>query len=232
MTPQTFYQQSKDPRDFPVLWRQCVARDADWTSLVRRVDPMLRSTVAGLGRSYGVYLNRDLLDEVIQETYVRLLQNDRRVLRGCRGRSETTILSYLRRVARSTLIDWLRARRALKRGPAVELSIDALDALDALAGDVDGFDVPSRASSPLDALYAQELRRRFRRECWCVARHGCTARRDIWITERMVVDGWNSREAARVVQLAPATVATVLSRMRRELRRRGLFMPARLTSSA
>ncbi len=229
MTPQTYHQQSKDPRDFPALWRQCVARDADWASLVRRVDPMLRSTLAGLGRSYGVYLNRDLLDEVIQETYVRLLQNDRRVLRGCRGRSETTILSYLRRVARSTLIDWLRARRALKRGPAVELSIDALDAL---AGDVDGFDVPSRACSPLDALYAQELRRRFRRECWSAARPGCTALRDIWITERMVVDGWNSREAARVVQLAPATVATVLSRMRRELRCRGLFMPARLTSGA
>ena len=229
MTPQTYHQQSKESPDFPALWRQCVARDAGWASLVRRVDPMLRSTLAGLGRSYGVYLNRDLLDEVIQETYVRLLQNDRRVLRGCRGQSETTILSYLRRVARSTLIDWLRARRALKRGPAIELSIDALGGL---AENVDGFDVPSRASSPLDLIYAQELRRRFRRECGCVARPGGTARRDIWITERMVVDGWNSREAAHVVQLAPATVATVLSRMRRDLRRRGLLMPARLSSGA
>ncbi len=226
MTPQIDHQQSKS-HDFPALWRQCVARDADWASLVRRVDPMLRSTLSGLGRSYGVYLNRDLLDEVIQETWVRLLQNDRRVLRGCRGRSETSILTYLRRVARSALIDWLRARRALKRGPAVELSIDALDAL---AGD--GFDVPSRAASPLDALHVQELRRRFRRECGFVARPGGTARRDVWITERMVVDGWSSREAAHVVQLAPATVATVFGRMRRQLRRRGLLMPARLVSGA
>lgn len=229
MNRQMYHQQGEESHDFPALWRQCVARDADWASLVQRVDPMLRSTLSGLGRSYGVYLNRDLLDEVIQETYVRLLQNDRRVLRGCRGRSETTIRSYLRRVARSTLIDWLRARRALKRGPAIELSIDALDVL---AGDVNGFDVPSRASSPLDAIYLQELRRRFRRECWCVARPGGTAPRDIWITERMVVDGWNSREAAGVVQLAPATVATVLSRMRRELRRRGLVVPGRLGSGA
>lgn len=229
MNPQTHHQQSQESHDFPALWRQCVARDADWATLIRRVDPVLRSTLAGLGRSYGVYLNRDLLDEVIQETYVRLLQNDRRVLRGCRARSETTILSYLRRVARSTLIDWLRARRALKRGPAIELSIEAMDAL---AGDVDGFDLPSRSASPLDSIYAQELRRRFRRECLCVARPGGTAGRDIWITERMVVDGWNSREAAHVVQLAPATVATVLSRMRRELRRRGLLMPARLSPSA
>ncbi len=229
MNRQIYHQQGEESHDFPALWHQCVARDADWASLVRRVDPMLRSTLSGLGRSYGVYLNRDLLDEVIQETYVRLLQNDRRVLRGCRGRSETTILSYLRRVARSTLIDWLRSRRALKRGRAVELSIDALDVL---AGDFDGFDIPSRASSPLDAIYLQELRRRFRRECWCVARPGGTARRDIWITERMVVDGWNSREAAGAVQLAPATVATVLSRMRRELRRRGLVVPGRLGSGA
>lgn len=229
MTPQTYHRQSKESHDFPALWRHCVARDADWTSLVRRVDPMLRSTLSGLGRSYGVYLNRDLLDDVIQETYVRLFQNDRRVLRGCRGRSEMTILSYLRRVARSTLIDWLRARRALKRGPAIELSIDALDGL---AGEVDALAVPSRASSPLDAIHAQELRRRFRRECGCVARPGDTAGRDIWITERMVVDGWNSREAAHAVQLAPATVATVLCRMRRELRRRGLLMPARLNPGA
>ncbi len=228
MKPQTCDQQSKEPHDLPALWRQCVAQDADWASLVHRVDPMLRSTLAGLGRSYGLYLSRDLLDEVIQETYVRLLQNNRKVLRGCRGRSETTILAYLRRVARSTLIDWLRARWALKRGPAVELSIDALEA----GGEhAEVFDVPSHTSSPFDVIYTQELRRQFRRECWRVARPGNTAQRDAWITERMVVDGWNSHETAQAVQLAPATVATVLTRMRRNLRRRGLLMPARITST-
>lgn len=226
MNPQTYEQQSEESPDFPALWRQCVARDADWASLVRRVDPILRSTLSGLGRSYGVYLNRDLLDEVIQEMYVRLLQNDRRVLRGCRGRSETTILSYLRRVARSTLVDWLRARRALKRGAVVELSIEVLDSL---TDPADCFDLAHRASNPLNAIYAEELRHRFRCECRSVARPGGTARRDTWITERMVVDGWNSSEAAHVVQLSPATVATVLSRMRRELRRKGLFVPSRLS---
>ncbi len=229
MNSQTCDQQSKESQDLATIWYRCVARDTDWASLVQRVDPMLRSTLAGLGRSYGVYLNRDLLDEVIQEIYVRLLRNDRRVLRGCRAESETTIRSYLRRVARSTLIDWLRARRALKRGPAAELSLDVLNGL---ADEVDGFEVPSRTSSPLDAIYARELRGRFRRECGCVANSGGTVWRDIWITERMVVDGWSSREAARVVQLAPATVATVLSRMRRELRRRGLFVPSRLNPGA
>lgn len=227
MNPQSYHQQSKQPYDFPVLWRRCVARDADWTSLVRRLDPMLRRTLAALGRSYGVYLTRDLLDEVIQETWLRLLQNDRRALRGCRGGTEATILTYLRRVARSALVDWLRARAALKRGALVEIGAD-LEA--GLEEDAEAVELPSRVSDPADAIYAQQLRCRFRRECRGVARPGGTGLRDTWITERMVVDGWNPQEAADVVKLAPATVATVVGRMRRELRRRGLAMPARLNS--
>ena len=229
MNPQTFDQQSEEPVDLTALWRHCVAGDADWASLIERVDPLLRRTLVALGQSYGVYVSRDLLDEMMQETYVRLLQNDRRVLRGCRGRSETTIRSYLRRVARSTLVDWMRNSRALKRGAYAELSIEALTGR---AGDAQGFDVPSRASSPLDVIYVQELRRRFRRECRCVARHDETAGRDTFITERILVDGWNSRELARAVQLAPSTVATVFGRMRRELRRRGLLVPTRLRPSS
>ncbi len=227
MNPQTCHQQTEQPHDFPDLWRECVAADADWASLVRRVDPLLRSTLTALARSYGTYLTSDLLDELIQETYLRLLQKDRRGLRGCRAKSETTIRSYLRRVARSTLVDWLRARSALKRGAVVELHV-GVEA--GLAEDTELVELPSRAYSPIDAIYARELRSRFRSECRGVARPGGTALRDTWMTERMVVDGWNSREAANAVQLAPATVATVVGRMRRALRRRGLMMPARLNS--
>ena len=168
---------------------------------------MLRRTLAALGRSYGVYLTRDLLDEVIQETWLRLLQNDRRALRGCRGGTEATILTYLRRVARSALVDWLRARAALKRGALVEIGAD-LEA--GLEEDAEAVELPSRVSDPADAIYAQQLRCRFRRECRGVARPGGTGLRDTWITERMVVDGWNPQEAADVVKLAPATVATVV----------------------
>lgn len=227
MNPQSYHQQSKQPYDFPVLWRQCIARDADWASLVGRLDPMLRRTVAALGRSYGVYLTRDLLDEVIQETWLRLLQNDRRALRGCRGGTEATILTYLRRVARSTLVDWLRARAALKRGAFVEIGADLETGLEEAT---EGIELPSLASDPADAIYAQQLRCRFRRECRGVAGPGGAGLRDAWMTERMVVDGWNPQEAADVVKLAPATVVTVVGRMRRELRRRGLAMPARLNS--
>lgn len=229
MNPKTNEHQSEESQEFPALWLGCAARDGDWASLVQRLEPALRRALAGLGRSYGLRLSRDVLDEVVQETYVRLLQNDRRVLRGCKGRTETTIMSYLRRVARSALVDWLRARRALKRDPSAELSIDPRE------GSADGaerLELPGTATSPFNDIYVRELRRDFRRECWCVASDRPTGLRDTWITERMVVDGWTSHEAARAVELAPATVATVIGRMRRELQRRGLKVPGRLNSRA
>ena len=227
MNRQTEDSQGEESQDFAGLWRRCAACDADWEPLVRRVEPTLRSALAGLGRSYGVPLTRDLVDEVLQETYVRLFQNDRRVLRGCRGSSESTIMSYLRRVARSALIDWLRARRAVKRGPGTELSIDLQEGIQDETGSQE---LAGVATNPIDDIYVEELRGRFRRECWYVASPRGTALRDIWITERMVVDGWTSQEAANVVELAPATVATVITRMRRELRRKGLQVPGRLNS--
>lgn len=229
MNPKTNEHQCEESQEFPALWRGCTARDGDWAPLVQRVEPALRCTLAGLGRSYGLRLTRDLVDEVIQETYLRLLQNNRRVLRGCKGRTESTIMSYLRSVARSALVDWLRARRALKRDPAAELSIDFWEGL---TDETQHSELPRAATSPFNDIYVQQLRYRFRRECWCVASERATGLRDTWITERMVVDGWSSHEAASMVELAPATVATVISRMRRELRRRGLEIPRRLNSRA
>lgn len=228
MNPKTKeHQDDEESQEFQALWRGCTAPDGDWTPLVKRVEPALRSTLAGLGRSYGLRLTRDLVDEVVQETYVRLLQNNRRVLRGCKGRTKSTIMAYLRSVARSTFVDWLRARRALKRDPAVELSIDFPEFL---SDESDRLESPRPAASPFNDIYVRELRYRFRRECWCVANERATGLRDTWITERIVVDGWSSHEAASVVALAPATVATLISRMRRELRRRGLEVPERLNS--
>ena len=229
MNPKTNEHQCEESDEFPSLWRECAARDDDWAPLVKRVEPALRCTLVGLGRSYGLRLTRDLVDEVLQETYVRLLQNNRRVLRGCKGRTESTIMAYLRSVARSALVDWLRARRALKRDPAAELSLDLREGL---ADETAGLELPSAATNQFNDIYVRELRYRFRRECWCVASERATGLRDTWITERMVVDGWSSHEAASAVELAPATVATVIGRMRRELRRRGLKVPGRLNSRA
>lgn len=227
MNPETNEQEYEESQEFSALWRGCAAHDGDWTPLVQRVEPALRRTVAALGRSYGQRLTRDLVDEVLQETYVRLLQNNRRVLRGCKGRTKSTIMSYLRSVARSALVDWLRARRALKRDSASELSIELPEVL---ADDSDRLESPRAAANPFNDIYVRELRYRFRRECWCVAGGRATGLRDIWITERMMVDGWSSHETASAVELAPATVTTVISRMRRELRRRGLEVPGRLNS--
>ncbi len=229
MNPKTDEHQCEESQEFRDLWRGCTARDGDWAPLIQRVEPTLRYALAGLARSYGLNLTRDLVDEVLQETYVRLLQNNRRVLLGCKGRTESTIMAYLRSVARSALVDWLRARRALKRDPGAELSIDLREAP---ADEVDRLELPTAATNAFNDIYVQELRYRFRRECWCVVSERATGLRDTWITERMVVDGWSSDEAARVFELAPATVSTVISRMRRELRRRGLKVPGRLNSRA
>ncbi len=227
MSPRRNDIERDDSSDLACLWRECADCDADWGPLVDRLEPVLRQLLAAQAQSYGVPSTKDVVDEVVQETYLRLFQNNRKVLKECRGRSEMAIKSYLRRVARSALIDWMRSRGAKKRGRDTSISIDKPDPDADEFGD---FDLADDTKHPLDAIYSQELRFRFRRECWRAASRRTTALRDAWITERIVIDGWTSREAARAVALPPATVATVLTRMRRELRRKGLHMPLRLNS--
>ena len=105
--------------DSPVaLLRQC-AQDPEtrqWVAFEQFFKPRL---VAGITRALWRShrdAHRGLVEELIQETYCRLLARDRRVLKAFKGESDGEACSYLMRIAESITFDRLRAEAATKRG--------------------------------------------------------------------------------------------------------------------
>jgi RNA polymerase sigma-70 factor, ECF subfamily len=100
-------------------------RDAEIAreELVCRFDSLIRATVIKTLRRYSG-TNGDLLEEMVQETYVRIFQDGCRRLRDCRGPDAGSMFGLVKAIAFSTVIDRFRNLNAERRGGAVvEISL-------------------------------------------------------------------------------------------------------------
>ena len=100
------------------LLRACArsSQTEKWRAFESLFKPRLAAGVTrALWRS-GQQTSRDLVAELIQESYCRLLANDRQVLRAFRGTTDAEACAYLIRVAESVTLDRLRSQAAAKRG--------------------------------------------------------------------------------------------------------------------
>lgn len=90
---------------------------------MRRTQPLVANVIINTLRRW-----RDpspaLVDDLIQETYLKLFANDRKYLRGIRNDHENAIFGYLKMAASSTLQDYFR--RPENKAPEVELSDQVL----------------------------------------------------------------------------------------------------------
>ena len=68
----------------------------------------------------------DLVDDLSQDLYVKLVQNDGRLLRTFRGQTEFSVMAFLARVAISVVWDYQRWEYAAKRQPGQVISIEKL----------------------------------------------------------------------------------------------------------
>jgi DNA-directed RNA polymerase specialized sigma24 family protein len=166
----------------------------------------------------GVRPRPELIDEVVQEVYCRLLAAGGRRLRGCRAGSEPELAAFLGRMAERVALDALRTAAAAKRGGGrlVEVLPEEIAERAADPGE-----------SPEDRLLDRERRREFLRRCRALARPS-RARRDAQIAALALLDGWTSREIAAAAggRLAPSTVAALVQYMKRQLAAAGLAMAA------
>ncbi|MEM6707062.1 MAG: hypothetical protein AAF690_30440 [Acidobacteriota bacterium] len=190
-----------------------LGREESWSLLIQRLEPYLLTVLRHRLATHG---RRHDAEEVLQDVYCRLFDNDRRALRLCRARSDGELLAYLKRVCASVAQDNERARRAQKR---CGIESEATE------------EIASSEPSADEQLRTLELRRRLREECRAV----CSApafSRDAWIFERAVVDGWESREICRWVDLREASVDAIVCRLRKRLAGRGLLVPSRRAARA
>lgn len=200
---------------------RCVSGDDQeaWCELVDRFDADLRRAVRDIvrrGRHRSVELEQDL----VQETYYRLLERGAWRLRRCRERNEAAIRAFLMRVARNVAIDTLRTRGAAKRGrhrlletvrrpPRLEVRPDPLPSTE-------------------EKMIASEERRAFLDSCRRVAGKR-SPERNLRILELAFLAGLSSREIAANLDppITTGCVDTLVCRARKKLRARGYRMDCR-----
>lgn len=95
---------------------QCLEGDSGtaWCEFVARTQPVIASVILRIVRRYS---NPDpaLVDDLVQETYLRLCRNDYRPLREFQQRHDDAIFGFLKVVAGSVVTDHFRSTSAQKR---------------------------------------------------------------------------------------------------------------------
>ena len=93
--------------------------EAAWRAFVARFQPLIAGSISNVVRRYG-NANPALVDDLIQETYLRLCKDNCRVLRSFEARHEEAIFGYLKVIATSVALDHFRGQTTKKRRDEVE----------------------------------------------------------------------------------------------------------------
>ncbi|HTQ79843.1 MAG TPA: hypothetical protein VMM92_07600, partial [Thermoanaerobaculia bacterium] len=120
--------------------------------MVGRFGPRLARQAERALLQVGVLPRTDLVEEVVQEVYCRLLEGDGRRLAACRAVNEGQATNYLGRVVERVILDQVRMRRAAKRGGGRLQLFSGLDEKRL------GRWLADPAASPEDRLLAAERR--------------------------------------------------------------------------
>lgn len=103
------------------LLNLCLSSDDQelWQDLVRRTQPLIASVIMNTIRRWQEPAP-SLVDDLIQNTYLKLFANDRKALRSLKNEYENTIFGYLKVVASNVVRDHFR--RPDSRVEEVELA--------------------------------------------------------------------------------------------------------------
>jgi RNA polymerase sigma-70 factor, ECF subfamily len=159
-----------------------------WEEFVHRTQPLIANVIINTLRRW-----RDpspsLVDDLIQETYLKLFANDRKYLRGIRNDHENAIFGYLRMAASSTVQDHFR--RPGNKAPEVELTDQALPLSSAAAERMEFRLRQSEIQTKLKGLSASPTYQRDAAIFWLYYEQGYTAKeiamlRHLGLTEKGV----------------------------------------------
>ena len=92
------------------LLDRCLSSEDEglWLAFVRRTQPMMANVIMNTVRRWKEP-NPSLVDDLLQEAFLKLFANDRKSLRSIRNAHENTIFGYLRVVAGNVARDYFRS---------------------------------------------------------------------------------------------------------------------------
>jgi len=185
------------------LVRRCATdRDAKtWQEFQDRFNRPLAIGVRRTLQRFDARVSEDEHQDLLQETYCRLLEAQGRRLKSCRGEVEGAISAYLGRVAESVVVDFLRGRNAAKRGGGIVVEPRRSTGAEL----ADRMRDPRR--TPEERLLLRERHTRFLARCTKLVGKR-TPQRDLQVLYLAFFEGWTSREiCSRVGKgMKPSTV--------------------------
>ncbi len=155
--------------------QRCVANQDPraWVELVQRLQPLLARIAYRVVTEWGLRPGVAEIDDVIQETYLKLAANDAAVLRRIPADTEQSAAAYIRVVAANCAHDYLKAKHAAKRG--LDRTANAGESLETLAGTLESHRIERDVLiDQVDA--ALQANRRERSIFWLYYRQGYTAK--------------------------------------------------------
>jgi RNA polymerase sigma-70 factor, ECF subfamily len=105
--------------------RKCAASgDVEaWTEFIGRFQPVIAAAVLRTARPFGEP-SPQLLDDLTQETYLKLCENECRILRSFQPRHDDAIFGFLKVIAANVVHDHFKSALAVKRGVNQTEAID------------------------------------------------------------------------------------------------------------
>jgi RNA polymerase sigma-70 factor (ECF subfamily) len=99
------------------LIAECIASStpAAWQEFVRRFQPLIAGVVARTANRWQP-ASPALVDDLVQETYLKLCTEEFRRLREFKSRHNDAIYGFLKAVAYNVTLDYFKVRNAVKRG--------------------------------------------------------------------------------------------------------------------
>jgi len=179
------------------LLHLCLTSGGDaWTEFIQRIQ---RPVAGAIIRTLGRLADPATVDDLIQETWLRLFRNDCAALRGLRDEHANSIFDYATTTARRAALDYIAKRHA-------DLSLDEL--------------VVEPVNSQYDAMFAGAKRDQVDRALRTLAADP-NFERDYLIFWRYFEQGFSSREIAELLHGQPGEkgVEAVIGRLKRHIKK-------------
>ena len=114
----------------PELIAECISTMSApvWEEFIRRFQPLISGVVARTASRW-VPVTAAVVDDLVQETYLKLCSEDFRRLREFENRHEDAIYGYLKTIAYTVTLDYFKVHYAAKRGEKLRSSADFEDSL-------------------------------------------------------------------------------------------------------
>ena len=103
------------------LVKACVGSDDNedaWAEFIRRFQPLVAKVVGRTARRQYPHTPPHQVDDLVQETYLKLCADDCRLLRQFQSRHRDSIYGFLKVVVVSVVLDHFKSERAQKRDTA------------------------------------------------------------------------------------------------------------------